>query len=1213
MKTSRKIASLFLGLLLIAPVAHAAEPEVVPQIQASLATVEYSVGPGQTYGTLQAALDAIPAKPTSSYRILVHPGTYVSESTLTGKNTGASGAAILIQNAVSEKPVLTGATVPGAWSLVSGSADVYVTSLGGAKMVTDGSERLKKVGSLNEVKRVRGAWYTASGKVYVRLRDYGDPRTRSVHVTTGNNGLRVLSVPNVMIEGFKIEHYADTAITFDNAGNSSARSVWVNDIGNRGSTDAGVLFKASPNNAALNIIATTIYGSGIRADTSTSLDIYNASMHHVVYGIDLVGSTKARLQNNVFGSAFEDPIHTDSASRSGLVSTKNTYWNPSGALGEINGSAKYSIAALGAAAGGESGSNEADPRYRSSTSRESDKVNFLHNTVRDTDASLFNGQAWSNNTNAANLRWDQGFMFETYLDMYRATADLRWLEKIVTQADNVWDNCYQNAASPGAGDDGFCGWSTKRYARAMLKPDDLVSANGAELQIIDSAGQAVLGDLGIYGPGNGDGIVSRKLELRFTSYSTYDIWDVAGTPVSVATGRPYPGGFSQMVVDDPILEQEINYDVKFQFCCTQNVEYPAPGDKFLLETKAKKELEYENIEGGLLAPLIEFALEVKNDPTIQNLPVAGSTYLQKANEYITKVDSNIYPKWELYFKDLRTASGVYGTRVGGLYRWPTDEQYAVPGNTLPVNQTTDLGQLWVRMYQATGGNKYFVRAKQVADYLKSELEVRTAPDGKQFYYWNYYEPRGTWDSWDAKIPEDVNHGGTVVKFVEAAREAAITFTNADLVLFGNTFSSQLWDPAANTIYWFLDRTTPGSVAARIYYFHSWLNVASNDDVARLVYDTYHDNSYSTLTGVVYQMMSEAALYFARLEGTQNYRVRAGSPAVRSGNPHSYDRDFDGRSRSGLGTFDRGAYSYIFLDRLAGANRYLTAIEISKSQFTEAGKAGAVLLARGDQFADGLAGAPLAAQENAPILLTPTNALQPEVLTEIQRVLPKGKTVWLLGGTSAISETVAQALEAAGYETQRLAGADRYATAVEVAKRLEHLTDVFIASGTNFPDALAASSIAARDRAAIVLTTKDKLPDVSASFLGSTPAVNLHIVGGTAVISNTVANAADAYGTIDRTAGKNRYETAVLLAEAYYPNAASVSFATGTTFPDSLAAGPLVGGAQVGAPLLLVQPDQVPQEVAAYLSDYGPQVSGGLLFGGTSAVSAAVESTLESSL
>ncbi|MFO0705019.1 MAG: cell wall-binding repeat-containing protein [Candidatus Andersenbacteria bacterium] len=1187
--------------------------EVVPTLKASLATVELTVGAGQTYATLQAAINAIPATPTQNYTILVAPGTYLSESTLTGKNNGPAGAVITIKNAATQKPLFIGGAAPTTWFRLSGTNDVYTAPSNQPKFVTDGLERLKHVASVNDVKRQRNVWTYSGGNVVVRLLDYADPNTRPVTLTTGSNGLKVVNVPNVLVEGLLFKHYAGTGITFDNAGSSSARSIWASDIGDRGSNDAGVLVKNSPNDSALNIIGSEIYGAAVRAVNSTSFDVYNGSFHHSNVGIDLESSTNALLQNNLYGSALEDPVRIDTPSKSGLTTRNNSYWNPSGALGAVGGSAKYTVGSLGAAAGGESGSNEADPRYRSTSTRESDKTNFLHNTVRDLDAALFGGEAWSNNTNAANLRWDQGFMFESYLDMYRATKDTRWLAKIVDQADNVWANCTDNPATPGSTDDGYCGWTTSRYARAMVKPSVGTSGNGVTFKVLDSAGTPVNGDLGIYGPGNADGLLSKKLELRFTSPSKYDVWDVTGTPVALATNVTYAGaGLTPQTLDDPTIESAVNYDVKVYFCCNQSQnEYPVGGDVYKIETKAKKQLEYENIEGGLLAPLIEFAVEVLGDPTLQGLPVAGSTYLAKAQDYITKVDTEIYPKWEPYFKT--SGSSIWAGGPGGVYRWPTDEQYAIPGNTLPVNQSADLAQLWVRMYQATGDTKYKTRAKQVADWFKSKLEVRTATDGQSFFYWRYYYPALSTDAWQDVISEDVNHGGVVIKFVEAAREAGITFTDSDLALFGRTFSSQLWKPSTGSINWYLDGTLSASVASRIYYFHSWAELPGNTDVAKLVYEAYANNSYSSVTGVVYQMMSDAALVLSRLAGTENYKVRAGSPAIRSGSSHGYDRDFDGRSRSQLGAFDRGAYSFITLDRLEGANRYETAIAISQNQFSQDKSAGAVFLARGDQFADGLAGAPLAAQENAPILLTSTATLQPEVLAEIERVLPEGGKVWLLGGESAISAAVADALSAAGFAVTRLAGANRYETAVQVAEQLEHLTQVFLASGTSFPDALAASSIAARDRAAIVLTTKDALPQVTEDFLKKTPATSIHIVGGSAVVSDDVFDAADPYGTVDRTAGSNRYETAVQLAQTFYPSADTVSFSTGTNFPDSLVAGPLVGSQQLQAPLLLVQPDAVPEAVADYLAAYGAQVMGGVLFGGTSAISAGVETDLESSL
>src|SRR5579884_1700253 len=86
-------------------------------------------------------------------------------------------------------------------------------------------------------------------------------------------------------------------------------------------------------------------------------------------------------------------------------------------------------------------------------------------------------------------------------------------------------------------------------------------------------------------------------------------------------------------------------------------------------------------------------------------------------------------------------------------------------------------------------------------------------------------------------------------------------------------------------------------------------------------------------------------------------------------------------------------------RLSGADRIATAIAVSTNAFPS--HATAAVLARSDDFADALAGTPLAVAKNAPLLLTPPTTLDARVSAELQRVVPAGGTVYLLGGTVAL--------------------------------------------------------------------------------------------------------------------------------------------------------------------------------------------------------------------
>jgi putative cell wall-binding protein len=278
-------------------------------------------------------------------------------------------------------------------------------------------------------------------------------------------------------------------------------------------------------------------------------------------------------------------------------------------------------------------------------------------------------------------------------------------------------------------------------------------------------------------------------------------------------------------------------------------------------------------------------------------------------------------------------------------------------------------------------------------------------------------------------------------------------------------------------------------------------------------------------------------------------------------------------------------------RVSGADRQSTAVAASQDAFATAGAAGAVVLARADVFADALAGGPLAAANHGPLLLTSSGVLDPVTKAEIVRVLPIGGTVYLLGGTSALSDSVAAAVVALGDKPVRIAGADRYSTAIAIAGALGNPGTVFEASGLNFPDALSAVPAAVVDHGAIVLTDGSSQAAVTAAYLAAHPG-NHFAIGGPAAWADPAAIAF---------AGVDRYATSAAVALAFFPNAAAVSIASGENFPDALGGGPAAGVA--GQPMLLLNNvGTVAEPIAAYLSTHAGQIGAVQVFGGDAALS-----------
>lgn len=248
-------------------------------------------------------------------------------------------------------------------------------------------------------------------------------------------------------------------------------------------------------------------------------------------------------------------------------------------------------------------------------------------------------------------------------------------------------------------------------------------------------------------------------------------------------------------------------------------------------------------------------------------------------------------------------------------------------------------------------------------------------------------------------------------------------------------------------------------------------------------------------------------------------------------------------------------------QISGADRIATAVSVSQS--LDGDDAQAVVLARSDSFADALAGTPLAAALDAPLLLTSPTVLDPRTAGEIRRVLPGGGTIHLLGGEASVGAGIAQLLQQAGYAVVRHAGADRYATAAAIAQATQAayggvVDQVLLAAGTDFPDGLAAGAAASAARGVLLLTDGRKVPAATQSFLTAHPGAPVTAVGG---------QAAGAAPSATKVSGADRYATALAVAEHFFPDdVANAGLASGLTFPDALAGGVLT--ARLGGPLLL---------------------------------------------
>ena len=262
-------------------------------------------------------------------------------------------------------------------------------------------------------------------------------------------------------------------------------------------------------------------------------------------------------------------------------------------------------------------------------------------------------------------------------------------------------------------------------------------------------------------------------------------------------------------------------------------------------------------------------------------------------------------------------------------------------------------------------------------------------------------------------------------------------------------------------------------------------------------------------------------------------------------------------------------------RLAGTDRYSTAVAISRSSHPDG--APVVVLTTGGAFPDALAGGPAAAALGAPVLLVAKDEVPGLVLTELARLRP-GR-VLLLGGTGAVSQATVRQLEDAGFAVERIAGAGRYETAALVSETTfaPGTPVAYVATGSDYPDALSGAAAAATARAPVLLVAQDSLPAATAKELTRLKPQRIIVLGGTGAVSATVEQTIAAYApTVSRIAGADRYATAAAVARATPGRPDGIFLATGQGFADALAGGPAAAAA--GAPVLLVPPTCIPGPV-----------------------------------
>ncbi|WP_146233311.1 cell wall-binding repeat-containing protein [Arthrobacter psychrolactophilus] len=286
-----------------------------------------------------------------------------------------------------------------------------------------------------------------------------------------------------------------------------------------------------------------------------------------------------------------------------------------------------------------------------------------------------------------------------------------------------------------------------------------------------------------------------------------------------------------------------------------------------------------------------------------------------------------------------------------------------------------------------------------------------------------------------------------------------------------------------------------------------------------------------------------------------------------------------------------------IDRIYGADRYATAVDVSKSRFAAINT---LYIATGEQFADALSAAPAASRERAPLLLTKSTVLPEVAREEIERLRPE--RIIVVGGVGAVSAEVFAQLKSMVPNTVRRSGIDRYATSRAIIEGAFGTAPfVYLATGEDYPDALSAGAVAAQNGTPVLLV-RGSAAGVDAktmTFLKQMKTRNAPIIGGTGAVSQGIENQlAAALMNPERSSGPDRFATNLAVNQRY-TGGVRAYYAFGYDFPDALAISSVAAGAN--GMVYLVRSNCIPSATKRHIAGM-KDVTRFTLIGGPAVVS-----------
>jgi hypothetical protein len=385
---------------------------------------------------------------------------------------------------------------------------------------------------------------------------------------------------------------------------------------------------------------------------------------------------------------------------------------------------------------------------------------------------------WEARKDGSAIAWNEAYVLDALVDLYDATADVKYLRELVSRCDRVISH-----RDDRRGFKDYTGRANKRWSidsKYTVATATLVDEKGNDVIKLESTTSA---------NNHVTNVSVMRSADRFILKITNSAWRRVET-FSDLSVDPNDARFFETIINDPTPLPKPPAGSGGEHSLLVRATLIKEGAKIAPPKEQQLKLQpmwdsHAGYVGIVYYPMLKLALRVKADPKLAEFKPAADRFIAAAEESF----ADVLDHWREGPKD---GEGYYlNSMPGGAT--PYD------GVCMPFNYQAKMACSELALFQLTNKPIYKDHATRIATLFKNRIETKQSPAG-ELYVWKYwFEPMTV--GWDPSatiskhyptmkpylVPEDSSHATLDIAMVLAMHDAKMIFDDADLKRCANTF------------------------------------------------------------------------------------------------------------------------------------------------------------------------------------------------------------------------------------------------------------------------------------------------------------------------------------------------------------------------------------------------------------------------------------------